>query len=286
MSEGNGPTRENAEANQNPSTHGRTWADVVGELLVQPRMWLPLLGFLALVWVAVIAGVFWVPRLFSAQTTEFTLGGAESHLVIQSVEKNGNGLYVLVVSPQGWQPSGISVRKGDQVRFAAGGKVCIDVNSIIEMVAKRKKYEDEWARRKQIRTNDRTETRVPEDYFTEREQRDLILDRPWVDPNGFSLDVFRPSFRSRRERYLLPEEPAGSLVAAIGEAYREPPKEGAFFVGVGDKVAHRGNEWVAPNDGWLWFTVNDVQYADALNRNLFYNDNIGFYWVRVTVKHP
>ncbi len=286
MSEGNGATTGHAEVKDIPGTHGRTWADVAGELLVRPRMWLPLLGFVALVWMAVIAGVFWVPRLFSAQATEFTLGGAGSHLIIQSVEKNGSGLYVLVVSPQGWQASGISVRKGDHLHFAAGGKVCIDVNSIIEMVAKRKKYEDEWARRKQIRTNDSTETRVPEDYFTEKEQHDLILDRPWVDPNGFSLDVFRPSFRSRRERYLLPGEPAGSLVAAIGDAYREPAREGTFFVGVGDKVAHRGDEIVASNDGWLWFNINDVQYADALNRNLFYNDNIGFFWVRVTVKHP
>lgn len=285
MNEGNGASTEKSGADPDQGPYGRTWADVAGEFLVRPKMWLPLLGFLALVWVAVMASVFWVPSLFSAHTTEFTLGGAESHLIIQSVEKNGNGTYVLVVSPQGWQPSGISVRKGDHLQFAAGGKVCVDVNSIIEMVAKRKKYEDKWARLKHIRTNDRNETRVPEDYFTEKEQHDLILDRPWVDPNGFSLDVFRPSFRSRRDRYLLPEEPAGSLVAAVGDAYREPSRTGAFFVGVGDKVAHQGDELVAPSDGWLWFTVNDVQYADALNRNLFYNDNIGFFWVRVTVKH-
>lgn len=285
MSEGNAVNTEKTQTDSSREKLGRTWADVAGELLVRPRMWLPLLGFLALVWVAVIAGVFWVPSLFSAQTTEFTLGGAQSHLVIQSVEKNGNGIYVLVVSPQGWQPSGIPVRKGDHLRFAAGGKVCIDVNSIIVMVAKRKAYEEKWAKIKHIRTNDITETRVPEEYFTEQEQHDLVLDRPWVDPNGFSLDVFRPSFRSRRQRYLLPDEPAGSLVASVGDAYKEPPRGEAFFVGVGDKVAHKADELIAPVDGWLWFTVNDVQYADTQNRNLFYNDNIGFFWVRVTVSH-
>lgn len=121
MSEGDGPTTKNAEISHNPSACGRTWAGVAAELLVRPRMCLPLLALVALVWVAVIAGVFWVSRLFSAQTTEFALGHTGSHPIIQSVEKNGNGLYVLVVSPQRWQESGIPARKGDQIRFAAGG---------------------------------------------------------------------------------------------------------------------------------------------------------------------
>jgi hypothetical protein len=44
------------------------------------------------------------------------------------------------------------------------------------------------------------------------------------------------------------------------------------------------SDYVAPRDGQLWLTVNDVQYNDPKNPNLFYNDNIGMFWARITVK--
>jgi hypothetical protein len=69
------------------------------------------------------------------------------------------------------------------------------------MVAKQLKYEDEWKTKLHIRRNDALGTRAPEDSFTEAEQHELILDRPWVDPNGFSLDQFHPSFLSRLQGY-------------------------------------------------------------------------------------
>jgi hypothetical protein len=259
---------------------GRTWPDLVSEFFNKPRMWLPLLGFCLLVAISAIVVAFEVPRLVSAETSELSIGGADTHIVIKSVGKHGNGTYIVVVSPQGWQPTEIPVRKGDHIAISAGGKVCIDVGSILAMVKKRSQYEEEWATKKKIRRNDATETRVPEDYFTESEQRDLILERPWVDPNGFSLDQFHPSFRSRRQRYLLPNSPAGGLVAAVGGPNSEPKQQSAFFVG-------RENKDIAVlTDGSLWFTVNDVQYQDVLNRYLFYNDNIGYFWVRIEVRHP
>lgn len=257
-----------------------TWAGVVGLILSTPKRWLPLLGILTLAVVLAIVIIFEVPRLFSAETTEVSIGGNNSHIVIKSVGRHGEGTYLVVVSPQGWQPSSISVHKGDHLEFTAGGKVCIDVNSIMVMVAKRLKYEDEWAKKLGIRRNDATETRVPEDYFSESEQKDLILDRPWVDPDGFSLDRFHPSFRSRRQRYLLPDSPAGGLVAAIADSDTEEPKRtNAFFVG------RERKDYVVPVDGSLWLNINDVQYSDSLNRNLFYNDNIGYFWVRIEVTH-
>ena len=46
---------------------------------------------------------------------------------------------------------------------------------------------------------------------------------------------------------------------------------------------YRGNPGI--RDGDLWFNVNDVRnFEDPSNANLFYLDNIGFFWVKVTIE--
>jgi hypothetical protein len=152
------------------------------------------------------------------------------------------------------------------------------MNDILETVARRKEYEEALVKGPPcIRRDDPTETRVPEDFFTDKQKESLIVHRPWIDPEGFSLDAFQPDFRSRRNRYLLPNENAGGLVGAIKDGAEEPARPDAFFVG-------REKELVAARDGVLWFTVNDVQFNDPRNKNLFYIDNIGSFWVQIAVK--
>jgi hypothetical protein len=66
-------------------------------------------------------------------------------------------------------------------------------------------------------------------------------------------------------------------LVAIKDGAEEPARADAFFVG-------REKELVAARDGVLWFTVNDVQFNDPRNKDLFYNDNIGSFWVQIAVK--
>jgi hypothetical protein len=258
--------------------HGKTLGDVLDAILLEPKRWLALVGLLTALSCLAMLVMFIFTRLFHVQTSEVRLGGGDSHVVFQRVqERTGSGEYLVVVNPEGWQSTGVVVHPGDHISFYAGGKVCIDLNEIWERVQLRKQYEDQLARGPHgIKPDDPNETRVPEDFFTEKQKQSLILQRPWIDPDGFSLDVFQPSFRSRRGRYLLPDKPAGGLVAAIKDGSTEPGRPDAFFVG------HQ-SEMVAAKEGVLWFTVNDVQYNDPHNRNLFYNDNIGVFWVRVVV---
>lgn len=257
---------------------GKTMADVLDDILMQPRKWFSLLLFLTIVSALIMLVMFVFTRLFDVETSEVQVGGSNSHVVFERVEsRTGNAEYLVVVSPEGWQRTGIVVQAGSEVSFSAGGRICIDLNEIWAKVQLRKQYEEAVVREQGIRSNDPTENRVPEDFFTADEKRSLILDRPWVDPNGFSLDAFQPSFRSRRAQYLLPDKPAGGLIAAFKNGPSEPARADAFFVGSQDSVS-------APTDGELWFTVNDVQFSDPNNRNLFYNDNIGTFWVKIVVK--
>jgi len=170
--------------------------------------------------------------------------------------------------------SAISVRRGDKVSFTAGGKICIDIGSVSKEVQDRWDLENEWAQKLNIRRDDSTETRVPEDYFTPEERRKLTLVRPWVGPDGFD---YVPSFRARSNRFLLgPNSRAGGLVYAVTAA-ETPSREDAFFVGAQRQIDVK-------QDGVIWFTVNDVQSADPSNTNLFYNDNFGSFCVKVVVK--
>ncbi len=260
-------------------TIGKTMGDVLDDVLVEPKKGLTFVALMAIACGLAIVVMFVVTRLFHLQTSEIQLGGKDSHVILQRVQgATGSGEYVMIVNPQGWQSSGIPVIKGDRITITAGGKIAVDMGEILEKVKLRKDYEDALADGPPfIKRNDPKETRVPEDFFTDKQKESLILHRPWIDPDGFSLDVFQPDFRSRRDRYLLPGENAGGLVAAIKDGSDEPGKTDAFFVG-------REKEMVAPKDGVLWFTVNDVQYNDPKNKNLFYNDNIGTFWAQITVK--
>ena len=255
-----------------------TLGDVLDSVLSTPRRLFWLLLLLGGAFLIAIGAVWSVVTILGLRASEVTVNGENTKVVFESVEKKtGNGDYLVVVNPEGWQSTGIDVRAGDKLTFHAGGKICIDMNSIWEVVQARKRFEDRVAKEQKIRQNDETETRVPEDYFTTSEKQQLILTRPWVDPDGFDLRVFQPSFRSRRGRYLLPDKPAGGLVGSVKPGAGDPQPEGAFFIG-------REDTYVAPRDGQLWFTVNDVQSHDPTNPNLFYNDNVGSFWVRVTVR--
>ncbi len=252
---------------------GRTIADLFHEILTNPRRGFSLLVLFAAVILLTLFATWGFIKLFDVQTSEIRLGGTDPHVLFQSIGRNG-GEYLIIVSPEGWQTSGIPVRKGDRLMFTAGGKICIDLGSVSVEVGNRWRYEKEWEDKLNIRREDPTETRLPEDYFTPEQRKQLTLVRPWVGPDGFS---YVPPFRARINRFLLPDKRAGGLVAAVNGGSETPSREDSFFVG-------ERSENVAKEDGVIWFTVNDVQSADPSNPNLFYNDNIGSFWVKVVVK--
>jgi hypothetical protein len=257
---------------------GRTLADILDSVLERPARAWPLLGLVVAI-VGIAVGTTWaLMEILQVKASDVTISSKDSHVVFESIEKSsGNREIVVIVSPEGWQNTNIDIHKGDKISFAAGGMICIDMDSIWEKVHLRLQYEDEIAKAHNILRDNDKETRAPEDFFTEDQKKSLILNRPWVDPDGFSLDTFQPSFRSRRGRYVLPDKPAGGLIASITNGTKEPSRQDAFFVG-------RENDIVSDKDGQLSFNVNDVTYNDPQNQNLFFNDNIGSFWVRITVK--
>ncbi len=257
------------------SFSGKTMADFLDGLVTDPKRWLGLIGFLACLSVMVMLLGFAFTKLFGVSAKEVQLGQATS-VIFESVERGTRNRELLVlVHPQGWQKTDIRVESGDHLSFNAEGSVNIDLAGIIANVQHRLQLEDEIAKKNNIiRTP--TEKRVPEDFFSPEQRQSLQLDRAWIDPYGFKNESY-VNWPGRRDRRVLPENNPGGLIAAIKTGSEDfPTRPETFFVG-------RTRKRDATTGGSLWFTVNDIQYNDPANRNLFFNDNVGLFWVKVKI---
>jgi len=259
---------------------GRTFADVVDRMLHSPLECLIFLTMLVALGCLGTLGCISFFHLFDVRPSEIQIGLQNTRVVLEHEDKKSHtDEYLVMVSPQGWQDSGVPVHSKDSVSFSAGGRISIDLYTIVTMATLRNRFENEWANKLGIKRDDPKELRVPEDYFTDAQKKALLLNRPWVGPEGFSLDTYKPGFESRRKRYLLPGSNAGGLIAAFYSGDQNPNRSNAFFVG----RESQNND--VQQDGTIWFTVNDVQSLDPTDPYLFYNDNIGSFWVKMTVKH-
>ena len=251
-------------------------ADFLDNLLTDPKRWLGLFMLLGSLSLMALLISWLVTRFFGVSATEIRLGPESSRVVFESVEKGTANREILVlVHPQGWQKTDIDIEPGNHLLFKAEGSVNIDLAGIIDDVQLRGKFENEVAAKyKLIRTP--AEKRVPEDFFSAEQRQRLQLVRGWIDPDGFKNSSYA-SWPGRRERRILPDENAGGLLAALKTSSGEVPlKSETFFVG-------RTQRFVASARGTLWFTVNDVHSSDGGNPNLFFNDNVGLFWVKVRI---
>jgi len=259
---------------------GKTLADLVDTLLSD---WAKFFRFLFLA-TAIIASILllaWaVPKalglkLRGAQEFQISTGG----FLLRSA--SGDRVdYVVIVHPQGWEDSGIALRRGDRVKFHAGGSVNIDLEGIVSKVELRKKLEKQITQARKIDRSSEEPSQLPEHYFTEEQVKQLRPNRPWAGPEGNTEAVYT-SFAARRRQRILPEKPVAALVGALTDgSQRAPERSDAFFIG----RSFEGQELSVLKDGELWLSVNDVwNTQNPRYPNMFFDDNIGFFWVNVHV---
>lgn len=99
-------------------------------LLILLEDWKKFFKFLFLVFFAclfVLGLVYGILRSLPRETSEVKLGSGS--ILFSQPTKNGQE-YVVVVAPQGWQETGISVKEGDTVKFEVGGRVNIDLEGL------------------------------------------------------------------------------------------------------------------------------------------------------------
>lgn len=212
-------------------------------------------------------------RVLPHQTSELKLGSGDisaSILFTQATDKGQQ--YTVMVSPQGWEETGIAVREGDTLTFEAGGKVNIDLEGLNESLQVRRSAERRViaAEVKAGRWEKEKNDFVLEEHFTPEEVQNSIPHWRWNGPDGLH-DSDRYANPARKKRAILPQRDYGALLGAVRETGVAPLRGDAFFVG-------RSNANRAPRTGKLYFAVNDVlNDTDKNFPDMFLVDNIGFF---------
>lgn len=255
---------------------GKTFADVFYCILTD---WRKLLSFFFLL--AGLAGILFlassiiINKFRVESVSEIDLSSGK--ILFQTTVGGKKEISVAIIHPQGWQDTDIPVKKGDRIKITAGGKVTVDLAGIVETVNKRKELEKKYEKAVPLRRASEDMKDIPESYYSEPEKESLKFNRGWVGPNGYEESFTKQSFRARHKLKILPDKNLGMLLGAVNISGQLPEKSQAFPIGLGV------NDFVVPADGVLWFTVNDDINNDTAIRDLFFGDNIGFFWVKVEV---
>ncbi|HEV7797826.1 MAG TPA: hypothetical protein VGO73_06710 [Pyrinomonadaceae bacterium] len=266
----------------------KTLADVFDGILSERRKFLSFVGlFFSLCLILVLIGSL-LPSILGINTKdirELNISSSGAHILLESVTDKSRE-YIVIVPPQGWQRSGIELARGERVRFIAEGAVNVDLWGVMQKATKRHEVEDRITLARQLDRQSTDPKSVPEHYFStdlsKEEQEQLKLLRPWTGPNGNEeIKVYQNAFAARITKRIIPTAPLGALIGAVTDKIDKPPeRQEAFLIGKN----YKGEEFHSQRDGELWFNVNDVwDDEDAAYPNKFYDDNVGYYWVKVLI---
>ncbi len=218
----------------------------------------------------------------------------------------GGHEYFVAVQPQmGWLDTDIPIAPDDHVVFWASGEVNLSIFRITESVQNRKRVEALIACRmgKDAANRDCPDPRArlfadsikvnasltPEDLFTPAEIESIKPSQPWLGPAGDSVTTDR-SYPGRTSKKLAPSLPFGQLIGLVLPKDQDPDRKNsttAFSIGSG--FESEGGSRAAKRTGDLWLAVNDVWNGsgkltgNTYPDNMFMLDNVGTFWVRVTV---
>lgn len=249
--------------------------DLLNSLIAR---WSSVLRFAAIL--LVLFGVYYgVIRTLPKETQEFKINGVGS-IVLSQPTREGGHEYLVVIHPQGWQETAISVKQGDTLTFDAGGKIYIDLGGLNESLKLRRQLEEQLVAhdKKTHQWPAEASTLAPEDRFTLQQKFSIRPAWSWNGPDG-NIATKDLSFPARREKTIVQTANYGALLGAIRESgLVVPDRQDAFVVG-----AHTEG-FTVKRDGKLYFTVNDVwDDKDPSFPEKFYIDNVGFFYVKVTV---
>ena len=264
-------------------------SDGDGKMLLEILDSWPRMGKLLLLTLSIaaifLATAYLIVSHLPANASEVQIGA--SHILFRQPTKDGVSS-LLVVSPQGWTRTSIRVREDEYLRIQAGGRVYIDLAGLNKALAARERIAEDVKKRVKAPEG----TYAPEDYFTDAEKAEMTPRWPWTGPDGVPVSDMRKAGANLQRwwaRSILKDQGYGTLVGAFSESDEEQEPtlgselakklaEAAFRVGSSyDRKA------TANRKGYLYFTVNEVQYDRA--PDFFFVDNIGSYYVKVEVSY-
>ena len=145
----------------------KTFADVFDDILTVRRKFLAFLALIGSLALTLLLVGWLSPILLGIKTKdikELNISSSGAHILLESVT-NQNREYIVIVPPQGWQKSGIEVKKGDQIRFVAEGAVNVDLWSVMQKADKRYEFEKRIADARKLDPQSTDPSSAPEHYF-------------------------------------------------------------------------------------------------------------------------
>jgi len=241
------------------------------------RLLLIMVATFAMAWLAVIL----ILRALPPETNEVQFGIGESRILLKQTTKSGESS-LLVVSPQGWNRTAIQIKEGETFKIQAAGKIHIDLTGLDKAMEARWKAEDRITR-----AGGPPPGKTPEDIYAPEDIAAMTDTWAWSGPEGVPKEeMARRSLKARRERTILPGLPYGVLVGAFNDRNEDPDADNDLVRQLATSAFRVGSDLeqksTAKSNGYLYLTVNDVQYAPV--PQLFFMDNIGAFYVKVEVQ--
>lgn len=258
----------------------KSFADVFDSLLSDWKKFLSFLLMLCCLAGLILISFVAMNRYSGSTIKEINLSATGSKVLFEAKSPGGKRQFLLVVHPQGWQNTGIHINRGSQISFKADGRVNVDGAGLFKTVIYRKDLEEKKKEAFHLDGKLSDEAQTPEYHFSDEEKKNVMLQRPWVDPDGFAQNTTDEripglTYGNRVERLELKGENLGCLIGRIGDQ-----SNGSQLFKVGKK-----QEIIAQASGDLWLNVNDVRNLQSdLPQEMFYLDNVGFFWVVVTTE--
>jgi len=273
--------------------HGKTFADFFDGLLNQPKKLFRFSGMLLWVGIIIVAMYFlllWLTKASGLNPTELQFSALGSLHFESTV--NGKRQILLVVQPQGWQDTQLLVKAGQRLSFEAVGRVSIDLQGLVSAAKEMNDLETDEVKR---HPNEIDKSRppayqkAPEDFFNEDPETRARYEKLksnfsllWAYPEGLkdqgNRDVVDDKdYPGRTKNKAMPDKPYGALIGAIIPSPNEPVnKKDFFFIGKSESM-------YSNTTGRLWLNINDViDPNDPVKSKLYYFDNVGFFWVKIT----
>lgn len=272
-------------------------ADVIKDAISSPKKALWLSALILVVCIGLGVALLLVMRFLPPRSDIVIPLKSGNQIVLERHPSDYENEYVVVIHPQGWQETGIQVRRGDTIRLAAGGSVEIDLHGLVDSVNRRTNLEAQGRKTSEARRD--PGRFLPERRWTSKQVQSIMPVRGWTDPDGYAYSLQDTTFPGRTDNKMMPGAPYGALLMAISPTRQMPTPRQAILVGMGRYDDKRNPcqkdksgvcRFEAGSDGKVWFIVNDVwDGADSQFPDKFYIDNIGSYYATVSVRaagHP
>jgi hypothetical protein len=258
--------------------HMSIWSDlvikIVNPVLVDTNKLIRLVALIFAICLAIGGGIGLLMKSLPAKSDIIVPWGKSEQIIFERHASEYETEYVVVIHPQGWQETGIQVKKGDTLRLSSDGSVAIDLQGLVTSVNRRSKLE---ARAKRTTPPIKWNQLLPERQWTPDETTSIMPKRAWTGPDGYTYDPQDTDFVARTNNKIMPNERYGALLMAFSPTGKIPSSSQA-------RLAGTEGTFQIPCDGKVWFVVNDVwDDQDPLFPNKFYIDNIGQFYAKVSV---